>query len=83
MPSDHQFLWWDLFLVTPLALTMVWVKSTDKLSKEKPLSSLLSKRNIVVVFTQVIIQFVAQILIVVGVKHRGFYLEVSVEEYQN
>jgi cation-transporting P-type ATPase 13A2 len=69
-------------MATTLTITMVWTKATEKLTKEKPISSLLEKSNLISVFGAVTIQFLGQLFVIVSLVRRDFYIYVDPEAYQ-
>jgi len=54
--SDLQFMMVDFFYILPLAITMSWTKAANKLSKQRPVSDLLSGAALCSVIGQVILQ---------------------------
>ena len=59
--TNLEFLYQDVYVVLPIALTMGLVKPTEKLSKKRPTENLLSARVLTGMFGQIIIQAVGQV----------------------
>ena len=71
--GDLQFLYIDLFLILPLAITMAYSGPFRYLFYKKPTANLLSGKVMTSIFGQVIIQMAFQIGINLLVKQQSFY----------
>ena len=60
--TDYQYLIVDLGVIVPLAITMSWTKAASKLSKQRPISELISWPVLSSVIGQIIIQAACQVL---------------------
>jgi magnesium-transporting ATPase (P-type) len=60
MPSDWHYLYWDLIISSSLSVTMNLNKAADKLSIQRPTSSLISWSCLFSIMSAVLIQGVAQ-----------------------
>ena len=59
--SNNQYLWIDLFIVIPIALLMGYTKPTERLSKYRPASNLMSFPVLSSTIGQLLIQFGFQV----------------------
>jgi len=59
--TNLEFLYQDVYIVLPIALTLGMVQPTSKLSKKRPTENLLSARVLTAMFGQCIIQAVGQV----------------------
>eukprot|EP00835_Amoeboradix_gromovi_P000424 NODE_15_length_42055_cov_0.634117.p2 type:complete len:1047 gc:universal NODE_15_length_42055_cov_0.634117:34719-37859(+) len=71
--SDFQFLFIDLFLVLPLAITMAYSPPCEKLSVEKPVIDLMSLLVVLPLIMQIITQAICQLGIYYIVQLQPFY----------
>lgn len=62
--TDNQYLFIDLFLIVPLAITMSWTKAAKGLSKEQPATSLFSLPVLCSILGQVAIQCAVQLFFI-------------------
>ncbi len=62
--ADPQFLYVDLFLITPVAVFMSANKAYDKLAKKRPLGSLVGFVNICSIVFQIIIVVIFQVCLI-------------------
>ena len=71
--GDLQFLYVDLILILPLAITMAHNGAWEYLHSKKPTANLLSGKVLTSLFGQVIIQFIFQLVLYVSIKKLPFY----------
>jgi len=76
--SDAEFLYQDIYVVLPIALTMGMIQPTNKLSKKRPTENLLSAKVLTGMFGQCIIQAVGQILMAAILSKQYWYIEPEV-----
>lgn len=75
--TNLEFLYQDIYVVLPIALTMGLVKPTEKLSKKRPTENLLSARILTGMFGQCVLQAVPQIIMAVVVSKQSWYIDPS------
>jgi len=78
--TDLQFLIVDLMVLLPLAITMSYTKAADTLSKELPISELISCPVLFSVIGQTLIQGGAQIIFFFYVKSKYWYVPPAFDE---
>jgi hypothetical protein len=64
-PSDFQYLYWDLAGNFFFFLTFGYTGTVEKLTKERPNSSLFSITNIVQVLSMFLIQLIGQVCMII------------------
>ncbi|KAL4480550.1 hypothetical protein ABPG72_022305 [Tetrahymena utriculariae] len=80
IPSDMQFLYWDLFIILPLAFMLGLTKASDQLTHKTPTANLISHEVITSVVGQTSIQIIFQIIAVMVLKGQDWYID-SVDMY--
>ncbi|KAL4483976.1 hypothetical protein ABPG72_013982 [Tetrahymena utriculariae] len=75
VPSDFQFLYWDLFIIFPLAFLLGLTESSDKLNTDQPTHRLFSPPNVISVAGLGIIQICFQIIIVAVTSTQSWYID--------
>jgi len=73
--TNLEFLYQDVYIVLPIALTLGMVQPTSKLSKKRPTENLLSARVLTAMFGQCIIQAVGQIVMAVILYKQSWYID--------
>lgn len=71
--SNSQSLYEDLFITFPIFITINLTQPASKLSKELPLSSFFSLRNIVSMLGQLLIQCLAQLSFVLYITSLDYF----------
>ena len=71
--TDMQFLFIDLGIIVPLAVTMSWTKAASGLSKQQPNNSLICVPVLVSIFGQIIIQASFQIFTYIYITGQSWY----------
>eukprot|EP01022_Parablepharisma_sp_SALTPOND_P025544 TRINITY_DN598_c0_g1_i1.p2 TRINITY_DN598_c0_g1~~TRINITY_DN598_c0_g1_i1.p2 ORF type:complete len:979 (+),score=86.34 TRINITY_DN598_c0_g1_i1:10743-13679(+) len=61
--TDMQFLFIDLIIIVPLAITMSWTKAASGLSKQQPTSSLICLPVLASILGQVVLQALFQVFL--------------------
>ncbi|KAI3637529.1 hypothetical protein MIR68_004178 [Amoeboaphelidium protococcarum] len=71
--GDFQYLYIDVFLILPLALFMGKTEAADSLSIRRPTASLVSRKVIVSLLGQTMLQFAFQLSLFMIVKQQSWY----------
>jgi len=72
--ADFQFLYIDLFLILPLSAFMSWTGAYSKLTHHVPTGALMSLSVLTSVIGQVLIQFLAQLTLVLILIEKPWYV---------
>ena len=78
--TDNQFLFEDLFLIVPLAITMSYCKASNKLSLIKAVESLISIPVLISVIGHALIIIASQLGIFFLTKKQDFYVEFEYDD---
>ncbi|KAL4487111.1 hypothetical protein ABPG72_001563 [Tetrahymena utriculariae] len=74
VPGDYQFLYWDLFIILPLAFLIGLTDSAEKLTVKTPSHRLFSYQNIFSVIGLGIIQFIFLIIPIAIIAPQKWYI---------
>ncbi|RPB05765.1 hypothetical protein L873DRAFT_1825040 [Choiromyces venosus 120613-1] len=72
--GDIQFLFIDLFLILPLAVFMGWSGPHPVLCPKRPTASLVSRKVLVPLLGQILLQFIIQLGCYMTVKRQSWYI---------
>ncbi|PUU80551.1 hypothetical protein B9Z19DRAFT_1100233 [Tuber borchii] len=72
--GDIQFLFIDLFLILPLAVFMGWSGPHPVLCPKRPTASLVSRKVLVPLLGQILLQFIVQLSCYMAVTRQGWYI---------
>ncbi|KRX08170.1 P-type ATPase, cytoplasmic domain N [Pseudocohnilembus persalinus] len=75
LPSDFQFLYWDLFIIIPLAFLMGKTEPCEVLSHHVPGSKLISLTVLFSVIGQTVLQAIFQIIVFLWLQKREWYIQ--------
>jgi cation-transporting ATPase 13A3/4/5 len=81
--GDIQFLFIDLFLILPLAVFMGWSGPHPVLCPKRPTASLVSRKVLVPLLGQILLQFVVQLSCYMVVKRQSWYIPPVVSDEKN
>ncbi|EDO16420.1 hypothetical protein Kpol_1030p30 [Vanderwaltozyma polyspora DSM 70294] len=73
--GDFQFLYIDLILIVPIAITMSWSKPYDKLVAKRPTANLVSPKILVPLVVSILICLLFQIIPWIVVQRMPWYLK--------
>ncbi|KAL3228601.1 cation-transporting ATPase [Nakaseomyces bracarensis] len=73
--GDFQFLYIDLLLIVPIAVTMSWSKPYDELSKKRSSANLISPKILVPLVLDIFILFLFQFLPWLWIQERTWYIK--------
>ncbi|EGR34206.1 hypothetical protein IMG5_020700 [Ichthyophthirius multifiliis] len=83
MPTDNQFLFWDLFIIFPLTFILGLTEGAPKLTKNVPTGNLISHEIIISVIGQGIIQLSFQLWVLFQLERENWYISgVNIYEKQ-
>ncbi|QGN16664.1 putative cation-transporting ATPase 2 [Kluyveromyces marxianus] len=73
--GDFQFLYIDLLLIVPIAISMSWSKPSEKLVKKRPSANLVSPKILVPLCLNIIIILIFQLIPWIAVQYTSWYLK--------